>query len=793
MTDIKDLKKKRSSYKGRLTVFGTYLSILKDTELSPCQVMELQLRVDKLENLYDDFNDIQLKIECLCDNIDAEALERTSIESQYYGLIAQAKIMISNHSKTEQEETKSNHSSYKRQLVKLPTIQLPKFSGSYDTWLEFHDTFSSLIHDNDEIDEINKFHYLRSSLEGSAAILIHLIEFSAQNYKEAWELLCERFDNKRLLIENHVTALFNIESITKESSTALKAIIDNVNKNIRALKTLGEPVHNWDTLLIYVIRQKFDSKTFREWEEYKGHLDKSKQITLQHIIEFMQSRADFMETLEKSRHSTTNLKNNTKIKALVSTENTKSKSDSSSQSCPKCNGDHNLNSCPEFLALSVNDRISILPRFKVCYNCFRHGHFPNNCKKPGCKVCKRKHHTLIHNPDYKPKPVSSKSADGTTDKGKVDASSTVVDNNNSHVALSANITAHSQASSTGDVLLSTALIRCYDANNKEHIARALLDSASTSCLMTEELFKKLNLPYLNTNKSIQGINNSLSQVTKMCRVHIQSLHECYTNDITCFVLPTITDNVPTRQVKINIPSNIQLADPYFHTPASIDIIIGADIFWNLLGSNKIILGDKKPTLHQTRLGWIVCGPINGGYDCVGSQSSPLIKCNFTNLNTDLESSSRSHELDDIQNQLTRFWQLEEVCHESSAHSAEEKLCEEHFMKYTTRLADGRFNVRIPLKESSDSLGDSFHRAKRCFQSLECRNLRVPSLDKMYKEFMSEYISLGHMSECHHTNKDQKSYFIPHHGVLRESSSTTKLRVVFNASAPTTSGDRKSVV
>lgn len=114
--------------------------------------MELQLRVDKLENLYDDFNDIQLKIECLCDNIDAEALERTSIESQYYGLIAQAKIMISNHSKTEQEETKSNHSSYKRQLVKLPTIKLPKFSGSYDTWLEFHDTFSSLIHNNDEID-----------------------------------------------------------------------------------------------------------------------------------------------------------------------------------------------------------------------------------------------------------------------------------------------------------------------------------------------------------------------------------------------------------------------------------------------------------------------------------------------------------------------------------------------------------------------------------------------------------------------------------------------------------------
>lgn len=781
MTDIKELKKKRSSYKGRLTVFGTYLSNIKDADITPFQVMELQLRVTKLEDLYNEFNEVQLKLECMCENIDTETLERTTVESQYYGLLAQAKIMLSNFSKSEQDEVKSNCSSGKRQFVKLPTIQLPKFTGSYDNWLEFRDTFASLIHGNDDIDEINKFHYLRSSLEGSAAIVIQSIEFSAQNYNVAWELLCERFDNERLLIENHVTALFNIESITKESSTALKGIVDNVNKNIRALRTLGEPVHSWDTLLIHVIRQKLDTKTFREWEEYKGRIDKSRRITFDQLIEFMRNRAELIETLEKSRHSTTNVKQSTKIKAFVTTENTSS---SSSHSCPKCKSDHNLNSCPQFLSLSVNDRMSLLPSYKVCYNCLRHGHYPNNCKKSGCKICKRKHHTLIHNTDFKPKPVSSKSADGTTDKAKVESSSTA-DPNNSHVALSANISAHSHRSGTGDILLSTALVRCYDVNNKEHIVRALLDSGSSSCLMTENLFNKLNLPHFNTERSIQGINNSISHVEKMCRVHIKSLHESYANDLICFVLPTITDNVPARQVHVNIPSNIHLADPYFHLPATIDIIIGADVFWSLLGSNKILLGDGKPTLYQTRLGWLVCGPINGGCSNNSSQFSS-IKCNFTDINDHYESSSSSIELDDIRNQLTRFWQLEEVCHESSTYSAEEKMCEEHFLKNTTRLADGRFSVKLPLKESSNSLGDSYHRAKRCFLSLERRNLNQPSLDKMYKDFMTEYISLGHMSECN-IREDQLSYFIPHHGVLRESSSTTKLRVVFNASAPTTSG------
>ncbi|XP_063536045.1 uncharacterized protein LOC134745879 [Cydia strobilella] len=57
---------------------------------------------------------------------------------------------------------------------------------------------------------------------------------------------------------------------------------------------------------------------------------------------------------------------------------------------------------------------------------------------------------------------------------------------------------------------------------------------------------------------------------------------------------------------------------------------------------------------------------------------------------------------------------------------------------------------------------------------------------MYKEFMAEYESLNHMTECKESKLEQKAYYIPHHGILREST-TTRLRVVFNASAPTSSG------
>ncbi|XP_063827853.1 uncharacterized protein LOC135077244 [Ostrinia nubilalis] len=438
-----------------------------------------------------------------------------------------------------------------------------------------------------------------------------------------------------------------------------------------------------------------------------------------------------------------------------------------------------------FLALSITERLSALPNYKVCFNCFRRGHYATTCRKSCCKICKRKHHTLIHCTDFKQKTSSDNTADRRNAHDNCKDESIPTTNGNSGVTLAANISAHSNTCTSTDVLLSTALVKCYDSHNKEYVARALLDSGSSSCLMTEKLCKQLNLPIAKVDRSIYGINNSLTHIGKMCSVHIKSLSESYSCELKCFVLPNITDNVPARQINlrnISIPTDVHLADPNFHTPAEIDLIIGADLFWCLLGSRKISLGTNKPILYETRLGWLVSGPINGGY--MMDRSDPVM-CNFTKVDS-YQSSSDLCNLDDIQNQLTRFWQLEEVSRQSSSYSIEEQNCEDHFVKNMTRLEDGRFCVKIPLKNSPEVLGDSLQRAKRCFLSMERRNMSQPPLDKMYKEFMSEYISLGHMSESI-IDKNKINYFLPHHGVLREHSLTTKLRVVFNASAPTTSG------
>ena len=53
--------------------------------------------------------------------------------------------------------------------TRLPKLSLPKFRGYVTKWNTFWDSFQSAVHRNEEITNIDKFNYLKSVLEGSAA------------------------------------------------------------------------------------------------------------------------------------------------------------------------------------------------------------------------------------------------------------------------------------------------------------------------------------------------------------------------------------------------------------------------------------------------------------------------------------------------------------------------------------------------------------------------------------------------------------------------------------------------
>ncbi|GFV93767.1 DUF1758 domain-containing protein [Trichonephila clavipes] len=120
-------------------------------------------------------------------------------------------------------------------------------------------------------------------------------------------------------------------------------------------------------------------------------------------------------------------------------------------------------------------------------------------------------------------------------------------------------------------------------------------------------------------------------------------------------------------------------------------------------------------------------------------------------------------------------------------SREEKLCEEHFTSTYNRDETGRFIVKMPLSRDPSCLGDSKQMALRRLNSLWRRLVQDPKILELYRNFIREYLEMGHMEKVVEDEDSAIVYYLPHHGVYRQESKTTPLRVVFNASSITTSG------
>ncbi|XP_065172548.1 uncharacterized protein [Atheta coriaria] len=206
-----------------------------------------------------------------------------------------------------------------------------------------------------------------------------------------------------------------------------------------------------------------------------------------------------------------------------------------------------------------------------------------------------------------------------------------------------------------------------------------------------------------------------------------------------------------------------LADPKFAYPGKIDILLGSRDYSNII---KPGLEKKNGFICQeTEFGEIIsggCSPTKSPIQCMVVEAA------------------------DISN-LHKFWELEEIKDEKKILSDDDNYFEEHYNKTTTRNPDGTYTVNLPFKEYPPQLGDSKQRAVARFLQVEKRLKQDSKLQELYHAFMREYLELGHMKKCSKEDEVKTAYYIPHHAVLKESSSTTKLRVVFDASCKTSNG------
>ena len=254
-------------------------------------------------------------------------------------------------------------------------------------------------------------------------------------------------------------------------------------------------------------------------------------------------------------------------------------SNSISKQCPLCEGAHFLCKCFKFKTKSLHDRQAEVRRLQLCFNCLGQ-HRVNACTSSGrCSTCRNKHHTLLHRA---PAPVIQLPKSPIAPSNSLQAQ---------HDPTPKNVNVHTASVSFPKrrVVLATAQVGILGARGNQFRVRALLDQGSEASFISESMAQLLELPRKRSQISLSGLGGNASGTARTTtQVILQSLVDpSFQIETEVLVLLKLTSQLPARSiVELDLKqfSDLSLADPQFNMSNSVDLILGADVYGQLLRS-----------------------------------------------------------------------------------------------------------------------------------------------------------------------------------------------------------------
>lgn len=734
-----------------------------------------EARIADIEEIKFEFNKQHGTLINLIINDDEEfeaALETLrTFDTTFYKIKAYYNDMFSNKMVNKQE---AQDASLGRSQVNLPKFDLVKFKGDIKCFPTYLDMFNSAVHENNLLNPIDKFRYLISSLEGPPLKIVNCLPMTTANYIIAYNSLVKRYKNKRLLSQAYWSAIENSHKLTSEDPHLLRALLDIFYENLEALKALDYPVDSWDFVLAHMLLNKIDDATAKRFELFNDSEDN--MPTFKTIYNFLEKQCSSFSALQLSQNKS-KLRMKPDSSKNIGTSSTRPTYNASYlgttknpyKNCSLCNSLHPLYKCPDFHKKSPDERFQFVKTKTLCVNCLSSIHKTFNCNSSTlCRICKKKHHTMLHFETATSNSDVNSANNAQTDLADNNHAQTdIVLPSTSGMSSLAGVTASPRCFTT--VLLSTALVEVLDVRGNYQKIRVLLDSGSQTSFISLKCANRLGLPKQRMYSEIQGIgetgmNTQLGSVVLSLRPIGK---DNFNLPVNAVILPRICSNQPTSPLLIsswNHIQNLNLADPDFDKPGPVDVLLGADLFPYIIQGGRVCGYDNEPVALNTIFGFILMGNVKNNY-----------------VNSNFQSFLCQVELRSLNNIMSKFWEMENI--PTKPHiSPEDDLCETKYLNSVYRNPEGRYVVALPFKDDEPSFSNSRNLALKRFISLEQRLLKDPALYTEYSNFLKEYLNLNHMKLILNPILTEKSFYIPHHCVLKPDSLSTKLRVVFNASA-----------
>ena len=651
--------------------------------------------------------------------------------------------------------------------VKLPKLSLKKFNGDLTRWTTFWDTFESAVHSNPSLTNIDKFNYLNSLLESAASDAISGLTLTSANYEEAIGVLKKRFGNKQLIVNRHMDLLLNLDTVTSQHDLkGLRKLYDVVESNVRGLRALGVQSSSYGGLLTPVLISKLPTELrliiSRELKEGEWEFESMMEVVEREVAARERSIGALSQQARKLGTSTKPPP--TALSLVTGTSN--------QITCAYCNQPHTSNSCPT--VTNPEERKRVLRTTGRCFICLKRHHISRNCRSSvRCNNCRGRHHTSICT-------SSSSRTEPTNPANNVPAGSHSATNAASvNVATSTSLQVNCQT----PILLQTARAIVCDASQEEPApkleVRAILDLGSQRSYVTTRVREALKLRKVRSESMIIKTFGSDKGDHRACDiVELKMLTKDYDSlTISTIVVPHICDPVQMQPISpckdvYQYLSNLELADSGDSaTELQIDILIGSDHYWKLV-TGRVVKGPGGPTAIETKIGWVLSGPVEGGI-----QETTMVNFVTTRSTHSLRVDAIT-EQESLDSSLRRFWDLETLGILKDETSVYEKFTQQ------ITLRRGRYEVHLPWKESHPYLPDNYELCRKRLYGLLKRLRQNPEQLVQYDTIINDQLRQGVVEVVRDPAQFEggRVHYLPHHPVIRLDKDTTKLRIVYDASA-----------
>uniref|UniRef100_A0AAF5PKS5 DUF1758 domain-containing protein n=1 Tax=Wuchereria bancrofti TaxID=6293 RepID=A0AAF5PKS5_WUCBA len=631
-------------------------------------------------------------------------------------------------------------------------------------WRQFWSSFNAAVH-TQAIPEIQKLNYLYSCLKGKALQAISGYDIAPENYEVIRRLLNEKYGDHSIV----TTLLYNELQSIKRNEREWIGTIENIERVLCQLEALGESLEHSNIEIL--IESKLPL-----WILNKIYKHKKKDMpwSILKLRNFLTSLVNVNEQIRNCQYSLTqlNIKSTTTkpeqkqrynpggtsaLSTIKDNQNTSKTTTTKRRPCVFCNQDHWDSDCVNYTTL--NARLSRLKVLKKCTICLRDSHKGQNCNvKKQCFYCKSSHNSALCNK-----------------RNSLSLNNTMSQRNEEHERIGPskrkdcstslyNSTLTTRSKQTKETLLLCKEIKVFNPSQPQlqQNALALFDIGSQLSFISKKLSRQLKLTETET------------QIMRIAPFGMKEPKSCPTARIQLNVLTTESEIIPlqaniidylTNELQVVETSNefqIQNLTNYWKKP---DVLIGADYFFKFISLREIKELKSGHMLVQSKVGPMIVGSGDIKKLCKNElYPKEVVYSTNTNINSELEN----------------FWKLETIGIQESPQDDDDDQALKHF-KRTIIKQGKRYQVCWPWKDSKQKLSNNYGLCLGRLKNLINRLQHNSNLHS-YHQILMDQLHSGIIEEVPPKDEVGVIHYLPHHEVLTPSKSTTKLRIVYDASA-----------